>query len=1057
MKERNLGRMVGILAIVLMLGILTVPVVMAKNSADCDPGAGFVSGEGNANGKCTNDADCRGDWSCLAASPDKYFQATEESFCMTDKHSCCWKWDSGTPCPHGKVCHIPDVAGNPKNTEECWCIDDPLKPKTAADGCEESSASPDISGARISCDSIKVPDDFKLLIQTTLCILWRIIQGIVAILAALVIALAGLRWLSTDNPEERDRAKKMIASVVVGAVIIIIALQLANLLVLRVGWADFNCNSVSGEEGITSNINDVACVLFTLIQGIAAIISLVVIVIAGIKWATSDSSEERLHAKSLVIGAIAGFIIILIAGNFVRALFFGDDNALMGDVSCNISEDSIGDVKTQIEDIGCMLFMTLFFSTGIIVSLVIVIVGIKWMSSESPEDRSDAKRWLIHALIGLVIVMVASQLIWAMTSVLFNMDLKSGGFWDFLGSLFGKPYLLTCLSKLLLHGSVWILIGQIHTIFCIFVRAMQAVAAVAAALYLTLAGLRLVGTDDPESRMEAKRKIFNVLVGFMIAMLALSIVDMLSVLAMLKSLFGNVFLIGNIIGFLSKHISEDFLCPSFFKLGGEYFVKQLQYIFCVLIKIIQLVTVILAGIVIMLSSIKWSTSDDPESRTEAKTRILYALVGLAVIVLALQVVHVLLSGKIDLKGFSPLDACDDTDMGGDIGDKTRYLGCVIVRIIEASAALISGLVIVIAGIRWMSIDSPEDKSVAKGYIVHALIGLAIVIIALQLVNTLVDGTDITNFNPGCGVPENIKNSIWIMGCSLIKIIQFVAGFLGALIVIVSGLIWISSGDDLAKRVQAKAIMISAIIGIVIVVVGLQLANSLIFPGTSVLAVTCPEEPITPPTSTTSTTTTTLPTGATADLTATNLNPCKGDTITLSLDIESTREVYQALIKINIPVGLSVTSLNAEGFMSSPTPSANPPEYELVASTTSGTTGGFSLGVSCDTPGSYNIEITHLKLLDSTGAPVSVLLPNPLNINVGSTCADTCAGAGYSTGGCMSDIGWEGHHCDGDICYFGLKEAGNSCDCNAQNPCYCYMSRDCQANQCLLRCEDTGCV
>jgi len=714
-----------------------------------------------------------------------------------------------------------------KNCDETETVTD-----TVAITVSEGGEPPGTGGAGLACETIitggAIPNAIRDMIKTTLCIIWRIIQGIVTILAALVIALAGLRWLSTDNPEERAKAKRMIASAIVGATIVIIALQLANVLVLQLGWNQFDCTAVGGGVGITQNIVDVACVLFTLIQAIAAIIALVVIVLAGIKWATSDEPEGRAHAKSLMIGAIVGFVIILIAGNFVKAMFFGDDNALMGDFDCGIAEDSIDDIKGQIEDIGCMLFMTAFFSTGILVSLVIVIAGIKWMSSESPEDRSTAKRWLIHALVGMVIVLVASQLIWAMTSVLF------GGGLDL-----GNPYLITCLFKLILHGSFWVLVIQLHVIFCIFVRSMQAVAAVVAALYLTIAGLRLVGTDDPESRTEAKRKIFHVLVGFMITMIALSIVDAISILAMLDALFGDVWLIGTIIGFLSNYLNNEFLCPSVLgEWGGIYFVTQLQFIFCVLIKIIQIVAVILAGIVIMLSGIKWSTSDDLKSRTEAKTRIAYALIGLVVIVLALQVVNVLMGGAVGLQGLWSLSGCQSTSINGDIEDKAMYMGCIIVRIMQACAALISGFVIVIAGIRWMSTDTPEDKSNAKNYIVHALIGLAIVVIALQLVNALVNGTDVTDFNPSCAVPEDIKQAVWGIGCNLIKIIQFVAGLLGTLVIIVGGLTWISSGDNVVKRSRAKTIIIAAIIGIFIILIGLQLANTLVT-GTDVLTITCP--------------------------------------------------------------------------------------------------------------------------------------------------------------------------------------------------------------------------
>ena len=734
---------------------------------------------------------------------------------------------------------------------------------TVSEGGEEPTETPDISGAGLTCDPGDLPADFQKLILTTLCVIWRIIQGIVAILAALVVAIAGLRYLSTDNPEQRDKARKMIASVVVAAVIIVVALQFANFMISEtVAWNEFDCAAYGGGDDIMANVVDVACILFTIIQLIAAVIALVVIALAGVRWSTSDAPEGRAQAKSMIYGAIVGLIIVFIATNFVKAIFFGDDNALMGDFSCSIADDKVEAIQAQVEDFGCVLFLAILFPAGTLVALVIVLAGIKWMSSESPADRDTAKRWFIHALIGLVIVMVASQLIWAMTSVAFSFDFSGlfgdlgdlfdfgDGFGGFFGDLFdigedifGTPYLVMCIAKTILHGSVWLLIAQLHVMFCIFVRSMQAVAAAVAALYLTITGLRLVGTDDPETRTEAKRKIYHVLVGFMITLVALSIVDMISVINWfvnwIGGILGDIPLIGGLFPDDFYLPFSELTCPSFFDLGGEYFVNQLQYIFCILIRIIQLIAVIVAGLVIMLSGIKWSASDDLESRTEAKTRIIYALLGLVVIILALDLVHVLMGGDVGLEDLSPLSACQSATTGADIDEKSRYLGCIFVRILQASAALISGLVIALAGVRWMSTDTPEDKSNAKNFVIHALVGLAIVIIALQLVNTLVGGTvDITDFTPSCSVPEDLKDSIWAIGCNLIKILQFVAGILGTLVIIVGGLIWVGSGDDIVKRAQAKAIVIAAIIGVLIILIGLQLANTLVT-GTDVLTITCP--------------------------------------------------------------------------------------------------------------------------------------------------------------------------------------------------------------------------
>ncbi len=71
-------------------------------------------------------------------------------------------------------------------------------------------------------------------------------------------------------------------------------------------------------------------------------------------------------------------------------------------------------------------------------------------------------------------------------------------------------------------------------------------------------------------------------------------------------------------------------------------------------------------------------------------------------------------------------------------------------------AIIAGIVILIAGIKWVgSSDDPAARGAARLTIIHVIIGLIIIVIALALVAYLLSGML-------GGIPINI--TAWLNGC-----------------------------------------------------------------------------------------------------------------------------------------------------------------------------------------------------------------------------------------------------------------------------------------------------
>ncbi len=69
--------------------------------------------------------------------------------------------------------------------------------------------------------------------------------------------------------------------------------------------------------------------------------------------------------------------------------------------------------------------------------------------------------------------------------------------------------------------------------------------------------------------------------------------------------------------------------------------------------------------------------------------------------------------------------------------------CAIMTILLMVAAGIAIIIVVIQGIKWTaSADDPGARKTAKGGIIHAIIGLIIVIIAVEVISMIVAGTDV---------------------------------------------------------------------------------------------------------------------------------------------------------------------------------------------------------------------------------------------------------------------------------------------------------------------------
>lgn len=91
-------------------------------------------------------------------------------------------------------------------------------------------------------------------------------------------------------------------------------------------WANLTLNNTISTDplgDIMNRINDVVCIFLTLVTYLASGISALIIIYAGLKYMTSQDAEQTANAKNMIIYAIAGLALILLACPIVDYLIIG--------------------------------------------------------------------------------------------------------------------------------------------------------------------------------------------------------------------------------------------------------------------------------------------------------------------------------------------------------------------------------------------------------------------------------------------------------------------------------------------------------------------------------------------------------------------------------------------------------------------------------------------------------------------------------------------------------------------------------------------------------------
>jgi hypothetical protein len=400
-----------------------------------------------------------------------------------------------------------------------------------------------------------------------------------------------------------------------------------------------------------------------------------------------------------------------------------------------------------------------------IASLLLIIAGARYVVADDPGTRTELRRFMTGIIIGLVIVMISVPSInYIINGILPGVQCEN------------------------INGSI----DDINTVFCNLINVLSTIGPWLCALLVVYGGLRyLSSAEDPGARKAAKTTLIAAFVGMIIIMLAIPLVNMV-----LADALAQVNCPQPTQGPITDQmvaILENFLC------------------------IISLIAPPICALVVTYGGLRYITSaEDPGARDTAKTIIISALIGMVLVILTIPLVNMALIGSFTHVTFN----CG----GGQVTEEITDIMCNFMCFLSFIAPAVCALVVIYGAIRYLvSGDDPGSRRIAKTIIVSAFVGLILVLLSTSLVNLVLTNLFGQVSCPRCAESDAVRQVIEIL-CKFICLFASIAPAISALVIILGGVRYVTSAEDPAARKAAKTMIVSAIVGLILVMISLSVVN-----------------------------------------------------------------------------------------------------------------------------------------------------------------------------------------------------------------------------------------
>ena len=265
-----------------------------------------------------------------------------------------------------------------------------------------------------------------------------------AVIAVLFIIIMGAKYVTSGGDEEavKKSSKGLLMSILALAII-----SMSGEVAEIVGfYGDSQAFSADPKGGILDPDNMIERVglfdkrvevIMVFIKYFIGSLAVLMLVINGVKLVVGGGEEESIKkARNGVIYSLLGLIILLVGNTFVENVFYTIDK----DVYSTTGAEPTTSIERGIEELTGITNLVVSF-VGPLLLLLILVGGIMYLTAGGEEEKMNkAKRLLIAAVIGVIVIYGAFAIVSTITTGYFSEPAKLQDYKALETELFLYPF-----------------------------------------------------------------------------------------------------------------------------------------------------------------------------------------------------------------------------------------------------------------------------------------------------------------------------------------------------------------------------------------------------------------------------------------------------------------------------------------------------------------------------------------------------------------------------------------------------------------------------------------
>ena len=245
-----------------------------------------------------------------------------------------------------------------------------------------------------------------------------------SVIAVLFIILMGARYVTSGGDEEAvKKSTKGLLMSILALAIISMSQEVAEIVGFYGSSQTFGADPQGSILGLDNMMERVRLfdrrveVIMVFIKYFIGSLAVLMLVVNGVKLVVGGGEEENIKkARNGVIYSILGLIILLVGNTFVENVFYEIDK----DVYSTTGAQPTTNVEGAIEELVGITNLVVSF-VGPLLLLLILVGGIMYLTAGGEEERMNkAKRLLIAAIIGVIVIYGAFAIVSTVTTGYFS-------------------------------------------------------------------------------------------------------------------------------------------------------------------------------------------------------------------------------------------------------------------------------------------------------------------------------------------------------------------------------------------------------------------------------------------------------------------------------------------------------------------------------------------------------------------------------------------------------------------------------------------------------------